>query len=120
MKNMREVMLKAPVSKEPFCFSFNLTFNLTLWCVLFAELAYQSTPREGALNKFDGNMESANDIALQNDPLLKTFGSAMFPEEDTEEGVFYSELLSAIERWYTSHGWPGGMFPVAIPGSLRR
>jgi hypothetical protein len=50
----------------------------------------------------------------------RSLGSALFPEEDSEEGIFHTEVLLAVQRWFSSHGWPGGAFPIIIPYSLRR
>lgn len=47
-------------------------------------------------------------------------GSAMFPDEDSEEGIFHVEVLLAVQRWFSAHGWPGGPFPISIPETLRK
>jgi len=44
----------------------------------------------------------------------------MFPDEDSEEGIFHMEVLLAVQRWFSAQGWPGGPFPIIIPHSLRR
>lgn len=66
------------------------------------------------------NDDSADDQLGRCDPLVKAFGGQVFPDDDTEEGIFFSELLRTIQRWYTTHGWPGGIHPVTIPESFRR
>ncbi|XP_013416633.1 cilia- and flagella-associated protein 47 isoform X1 [Lingula anatina] len=75
-----------------------------------------SSPREGAMVKLasDSSRHSkGRGIAS------RSLGSAMFPDEDTEEGLFYSEVLLAVQRWFSSQGWPGGPYPIVIPYSLR-
>ena len=49
----------------------------------------------------------------------RSLGSALFPEEDTEEGIFHTEVLLAVQRWYSAQGWPGGPNPINIPDNLR-
>ncbi|PIK59126.1 hypothetical protein BSL78_03931 [Apostichopus japonicus] len=84
------------------------------------ESTYPSTPRDGAVNRATRGQESqvthhdhAGDIAT------RSLGSAVFPNEETEEGVFHHEVLTAVQRWITLHGWPGGPFPVLVPDGLR-
>ncbi|XP_048239518.1 cilia and flagella-associated protein 47-like isoform X3 [Haliotis rufescens] len=74
-------------------------------------------PRDGAMNK----PQSGSDINCRINAGLATrsLGSAMFPDEDTEEGIFHMEVLFAVQRWFSSMGWPGGPFPITIPESLR-
>lgn len=80
-----------------------------------------STPvnREGAMNK----PPSGSDHAMsrnQQDLASRSLGSAMFPDEDSEEGIFHLEVMLAVQRWFSSQGWPSGQFPISIPHSLRR
>ncbi|XP_070567350.1 cilia- and flagella-associated protein 47-like [Ptychodera flava] len=81
------------------------------------ESTYPSTPRDGAANHLamDAEMEgnSRQDLAS------RSLGSAAFPNEDTEEGLFHQEVLMAVQRWITLQGWPGGPNPVTIPDGLR-
>ena len=49
----------------------------------------------------------------------RTAGSAMFPDEDSEEGMFHMEVLMAAQRWFSSQGWPNGPYPILIPETLR-
>ena len=69
--------------------------------------------RKGAVNKAgksDSNAEAAR----------KSLGSAIFPDEESEEGIFHQEVLYSVQRWFSAHGWPGGSYPIRIPESLRR
>jgi hypothetical protein len=43
----------------------------------------------------------------------------MFPDEDSEEGIFHMEVLAAAQRWFSAQGWGGGPFPITIPETLR-
>lgn len=74
---------------------------------------YDGGQRKGAVNKAgksDSNAEAAR----------RSLGSAVFPDEETEEGIFHQEVLYAVQRWFSAHGWPGGSYPIRIPDSLRR
>ena len=74
--------------------------------------------RDGAMNKPQSGSEY-NQSRTQQDLASRSLGSAMFPDEDTEEGIFHMEVLLACQRWFSSQGWPGGQFPIVIPNSLR-
>ncbi|KAK3096977.1 hypothetical protein FSP39_005325 [Pinctada imbricata] len=80
----------------------------------------ESTPlnRDGAMNKPPSGSDH-NVSRGQQDLASRSLGSAMFPDEDTEEGIFHMEVLLAVQRWFSSQGWPGGQFPIIIPHSLR-
>lgn len=84
------------------------------------ESTYPSTPREGALNKFTGESSGEPSGGGRNGIASRSLGSALFPEEDSEEGIFHTEVLLAVQRWYSSQGWPGGPNPIAVPESLRK
>ncbi|KAL4233464.1 hypothetical protein ACF0H5_008145 [Mactra antiquata] len=79
-----------------------------------------STPinRDGAKNKPPSGSDHQV-FSRQNDLASRSLGSAMFPDEDTEEGIFHMEVLLAVQRWFSAQGWPGGPFPIGIPQSLR-
>ncbi|KAF6028082.1 CHDC2 [Bugula neritina] len=49
----------------------------------------------------------------------RSLGSAVFSDEETEEGIFHQEVLYSIQRWFSANGWPGGAYPIRIPDSLR-
>ncbi|XP_071134806.1 cilia- and flagella-associated protein 47-like isoform X3 [Mytilus edulis] len=74
--------------------------------------------RDGAMNKPQSGSEY-NQSRTQQDLASRSLGSAMFPDEDTEEGIFHMEVLLANQRWFSSQGWPGGQFPITIPNTLR-
>ncbi|XP_053397416.1 cilia- and flagella-associated protein 47-like isoform X4 [Mercenaria mercenaria] len=79
-----------------------------------------STPinRDGAKNKPPSGSDHQV-LSRQNDLASRSLGSAMFPDEDSEEGIFHMEVLLAVQRWFSAQGWPGGPFPITIPHSLR-
>ena len=84
---------------------------------MITDSTFPSTPRDGALNKFnnDSDMQSRG----RTDLASRSLGSALFPEEDSEEGIFYLEVLLAVQRWFSSQGWSGGPHPIIVPQSLR-
>lgn len=79
-----------------------------------------STPvnRDGAKNKPPSGSDHQV-LSRQNDLASRSLGSAMFPDEDTEEGIFHMEVLLSVQRWFSAQGWPGGPYPISIPHSLR-
>ena len=78
-----------------------------------SDMAYRVTPKDGSPNGNSGN-------ALGPEEQFRMFGSTLFPDEDTDEGVFFQELLLAVQRWFSNNGWPGGPNPIVVPESLRR
>lgn len=111
-----------------FLINFVSIFQPFIGCKLFSNIIFllcldstdESTPlnREGAMNKPPSGSEH-NVSRGQMDLASRSLGSAMFPDEDTEEGIFHMEVLLAVQRWFSSQGWPGGQFPIIIPHSLR-
>ncbi|XP_078698604.1 cilia- and flagella-associated protein 47-like isoform X8 [Branchiostoma floridae x Branchiostoma belcheri] len=79
---------------------------------------YPSSPREGAVPQLpaaDSEIQQERQEAAS-----RSLGSAAFPEEDSEEGIFHAEVSLSAQRWFSMHGWPGGPFPISIPQSLRK
>ena len=85
----------------------------------FSDSNYPSTPRDGALNKLAEESAAALESRGRQDIASRSLGSAIFPEEDTEEGIFHTEVLLAVQRWFAAQGWGGGPNPISIPDSLR-
>ena len=83
------------------------------------ESTYRSTPRDGAVNHAIAD-RSIIDPDSRMGLASRSLGSAAFPNEDTEEGVFHQEVLMGVQRWITLHGWSGGPYPVSVPEGLRR
>ena len=77
-----------------------------------------STPRDGAANKMAIDSVAIESRSRQ-DIQSRSLGSALFPDEDTDEGVFHTEVLLAVQRWFSAMGWAGGPNPISIPTSLR-
>lgn len=76
-------------------------------------------PRDGAMNKPPTSTDPhsrANNRTLE---VASRLGSAMFPDENSEEGIFHMEVLAAVQRWFTAQGWPGGPNPITVPETLR-
>ncbi|KAM6957968.1 LOW QUALITY PROTEIN: cilia and flagella-associated protein 47-like [Tautogolabrus adspersus] len=48
------------------------------------------------------------------------FGIPEFPAANSEEGLYYQNVLMAVERWFSLFGWPGGPLPISVPHTLRR
>ncbi|KAK7478911.1 hypothetical protein BaRGS_00029892 [Batillaria attramentaria] len=77
-------------------------------------------PRDGAMNKPPPTSSDFNSRNTHGQPeAASRLGSAMFPDEDSEEGIFHVEVLLAVQRWFSALGWPGGPFPINIPETLR-
>jgi hypothetical protein len=77
-----------------------------------------TTPRDGARNLPGGPAGKAviSDIEITSDqPQTETFVAA----DLSEEQWFLIDVLGAVRRWFSSHGWPGSYHPVDIPDSLR-
>ncbi|KAL3045754.1 hypothetical protein OYC64_013917 [Pagothenia borchgrevinki] len=47
-------------------------------------------------------------------------GTPEFPAADSEEGLYYHNVLLAVERWFSLFGWPSGPNPISVPHTLRR
>ncbi|XP_070711754.1 cilia- and flagella-associated protein 47-like [Pempheris klunzingeri] len=47
-------------------------------------------------------------------------GIPEFPAANSEEGLYYQNVLLAVERWFGLFGWPSGPHPISIPHTLRR
>ncbi|XP_068124444.1 cilia- and flagella-associated protein 47 [Hyperolius riggenbachi] len=41
-----------------------------------------------------------------------------YPEEDTEEWMFFQKVQTAVQTWFSLFGWPSGCNPISIPDSL--
>jgi len=63
------------------------------------------------------NLESCGD---NRSLLLKSVEPLLFPDEDTDEGQFFGEVLSAVQRWFCCNGWPNSINVITVPDSLRR
>jgi len=78
-------------------------------------------PRDVGVTKFE-TMDTAKnlDIVDRDEPVMKYLEPLLFPDEDTDEGHFYTEVLSAIQRWFCCSGWPNSINLITVPDSLRR
>ncbi|KAM9320035.1 LOW QUALITY PROTEIN: cilia- and flagella-associated protein 47 [Gastrophryne carolinensis] len=41
-----------------------------------------------------------------------------YPEEDTEEWLFFQKVLAAVQMWFSLFGWPSGCNPISVPDSM--
>ena len=83
-----------------------------------SSLLKTTTPRDGARNLPGGPTGKAviSDIEITSDqPQTDTFVAA----DLSEEQWFLIDVLGAVKRWFSCHGWPGRYHPVDIPDSLR-
>ena len=54
------------------------------------------------------------------DSVMKSVESLMFADEDTDAGQYMRDVLLAVQRWFTSNGWPNSANIITIPHSLSR
>ncbi|KAL1021786.1 hypothetical protein UPYG_G00017930 [Umbra pygmaea] len=47
-------------------------------------------------------------------------GVPFFPEQDSEEGLYYHAVLQAVQKWFSQFGWPRGPNPISLPNTLRQ
>jgi len=47
-------------------------------------------------------------------------GAPEFPAANSEEGLYFQNVLTAVERWFSLFGWPSGPHPISVPHTLRR
>lgn len=47
-------------------------------------------------------------------------GVPEFPAANSQEGMYYQNVLLAVERWFSLFGWPRGPHPISVPHTLRR
>ncbi|KAM8977297.1 LOW QUALITY PROTEIN: cilia- and flagella-associated protein 47 [Pelodytes ibericus] len=46
------------------------------------------------------------------------FELSFFPNEESDEGLFFQRVLTAVQIWFSLFGWPSGCNPISIPQSL--
>nr|XP_033803452.1 cilia- and flagella-associated protein 47 isoform X2 [Geotrypetes seraphini] len=49
----------------------------------------------------------------------EAFELLFYPEEDTDEWIFFQKVVAAIQMWFSLFGWPDGNNPISIPKTLR-
>ncbi len=90
------------------------------------ESPFPSTPREGAVNKPRSKM--ASNIHSRTGTWHTESQSRMTESSDPSDGTYHLEIvgfyqrevLNAMQRWFSTHGWAGGQFPIIVPDFLRR
>ncbi|XP_014679442.1 PREDICTED: uncharacterized protein LOC106819310 [Priapulus caudatus] len=45
-------------------------------------------------------------------------GSSVFPDLDSDDGLFHTEVLFAVQRYFSLHGLASGPHPLNIPDTL--
>lgn len=48
------------------------------------------------------------------------YGIPAFPAANSDEGLYYQNVLLAVERWFSLFGWLNGPHPISVPHTLRR
>ena len=82
--------------------------------------ASQMGGRDGAINRNFLSVHSEGSHSKRPDTIMsRTFGSLLFPEEDSDQGLFHADVLSAVQRWFSLFGYPIKPYPIRIPHSLR-
>uniref|UniRef100_A0A671Z2L4 Cilia- and flagella-associated protein 47 domain-containing protein n=1 Tax=Sparus aurata TaxID=8175 RepID=A0A671Z2L4_SPAAU len=73
-----------------------------------------SGPTSSTSSTFDHNNISPNRDTPTNTSIPQ------FPATNSEEGIYYQNVLLAVERWFSLFGWPTGLHPISVPHTLRR
>lgn len=63
---------------------------------------------------------SRNEEVSPNRDSPKYHGLPVFPEANSDEGLYHHNVLLAAERWFSFFGWPSGPHPISVPHTLRR
>ncbi|XP_044044267.1 cilia- and flagella-associated protein 47-like isoform X3 [Siniperca chuatsi] len=66
-----------------------------------------------------GQASRDTDISPNRDTPTR-IGVPEFPAANSEEGLYYQNVLLAVERWFSLFGWPSGPHPISVPHTLRR
>ncbi|KAG8451901.1 hypothetical protein GDO86_003916 [Hymenochirus boettgeri] len=46
------------------------------------------------------------------------FDISIYPEEETDEWIFFQNVLAAVTTWFSLYGWSSGCNPITIPQSM--
>ncbi|XP_069495471.1 cilia- and flagella-associated protein 47 [Ambystoma mexicanum] len=79
---------------------------------------YDDSASDGDYDSSYDNGKITNGVALA-PKTRNTFAVSFFPEEDSEEKVFYHKVIAAVQMWFSLFGWANGSNPISIPTSLR-
>ncbi|XP_071992034.1 cilia- and flagella-associated protein 47 isoform X2 [Engystomops pustulosus] len=71
----------------------------------------------------DDNMSSIERTQLrdeenQYEKIKDKLELSFYPEEDTEEWMFFKKVLTSVQTWFILFGWASGCNPITIPQSL--
>ncbi|XP_032362160.1 cilia- and flagella-associated protein 47 isoform X3 [Etheostoma spectabile] len=78
-----------------------------------------STNKNSALDSVS-SQASRNTDASPNRDSPTNLGAPQFPSANSEEGLYYQNVLLAVERWFSLFGWPSGPHAISVPHTLRR
>ncbi|CAJ1087521.1 cilia- and flagella-associated protein 47-like isoform X1 [Xyrichtys novacula] len=84
-----------------------------------------STNKSSDLDSYQGgdsvSSQGSRDTYISPDRVtLTNLGILGFPAASSEEGLFYQNVLLAVERWFSLFGWPSGPHPLSVPRTLRK
>jgi len=64
---------------------------------------------------------TVNNLEQSRRGFMKSLEPLLFADDDdTDDGRYFSEVLSAVQRWFCCSGWPNSINLITIPDSLRR
>ncbi|XP_043927775.1 cilia- and flagella-associated protein 47 [Protopterus annectens] len=82
----------------------------------YEELIPDPDYTDGILN---GKRNGSDSVSL-GQGVKDKWGLLLFPDEDTEQGLFCQRVLTAVQKWFIQFGWPKGPHPFTVPQYLRR
>ncbi|XP_068446525.1 cilia- and flagella-associated protein 47-like isoform X2 [Clinocottus analis] len=77
-----------------------------------------STTKNSTSDSFPDSDSESGQASRNTDFSLN--GAPEFPAANSEEGLYYQNVLTAVERWFSLFGWPSGPHPISVPHTLRR
>ncbi|XP_042368969.1 cilia- and flagella-associated protein 47-like isoform X1 [Plectropomus leopardus] len=70
-------------------------------------------------DSMSGQASRDTDVSPNRDTPIN-LGAPEFPAANSEEGLYYHNVLLAVERWFSLFGWPNKPHPISVPHTLRR
>uniref|UniRef100_A0A8C4XY81 Calponin-homology (CH) domain-containing protein n=1 Tax=Gopherus evgoodei TaxID=1825980 RepID=A0A8C4XY81_9SAUR len=71
-------------------------------------------------NMLENEWVKKDEADSQSQETENKFQLSLFPDEATEEYIFFQKVITAVQNWFTLFGWSKGPNPISIPHSLRR
>jgi len=84
-----------------------------------------TTPQQDTPEQGNGPDDKLNSDTVKEFPTdrqeakVRSVWPYLFPETESDEGQFYVDVLNGVQRWFSMNGWPGAIYPVVVPDSLR-